>query len=224
MYDTFADEEEFRDLDRYFGEWAFSSLDLDRSYNTRELLHLWGKHLSGIKKSDGIVTSAYEHDVPIYCPSIADSSYGIALACAVDRHRKDVRLDVIGDVLETADIFHRSKNSGVIYLGGGVPKNFIQQTAVTADILPDDAPTGHKYAMQITADAPHWGGLSGCTFSEAESWGKINEKANTATVYGDVTLCLPFLATGLAQDAMELAIKRKKPRITFDGEVEVTYS
>lgn len=223
VYDTYADEEEFRVLDEYFGDWTLNTFDPRRSYNTREMFQLWGEHLSTIQKTEGIVTAAYKHQVPIYCPSFADSSYGIALAGATHRLKKTVHIDVVSDTLETAYLFSRSKQSGVIYLGGGVPKNFTNQTAVTADIISDDAPEGHKYAIQITADAPHWGGLSGCTFSEAESWGKINKDAKTAVIYADITLCLPLLATGLAQEAMGLAEARKKPRITFTPEVTVKY-
>jgi deoxyhypusine synthase len=223
VYDTYADEEEFRVLDEYFGDWVMNTFDPQKSYNTRELFYLWGEHLSGIQKSEGIVTAAYKHDVPIYCPSFADSSYGIALAGAVHRLKKKVHIDVVSDTLETAYLFSKSKQSGVIYLGGGVPKNFTNQTAVTADILSDDAPDGHKYAIQITADAPHWGGLSGCTFSEAESWGKINKDAKTGVIYGDITLCLPLLATGLAQEALGFAKARKKPHVSFEPEIRVEY-
>lgn len=223
MYDTYADEEEFRLLDEYFGDWAVNTLDPKENYNTRKLLSLWGKHLATKQKTEGILTAAAKYGVPVYCPALADSSYGIALAGAVHRLKKTVRVDVMDDALETAKLFGRLKQSGVIYIGGGVPKNFTNQSAVTADILFDDAPHGHKYAIQITADAPHWGGLSGCTFSEAESWGKINQQARTVAVYADATLCLPFLATGLAQEGLELARKRKKPQFAFDPEVTVEY-
>jgi deoxyhypusine synthase len=223
MYDTYADEEEFRLLDEYFGDWAMSTLDPKRGYSTREMFSLWGKHLVTMQKTEGIVTAAYKHGVPVYCPSFADSSYGIALAGAVHRLKKSVQIDVVSDTLETARLFGRSKQSGVIYIGGGVPKNFTNQSAVTADILFADAPDGHKYAIQITSDAPHWGGLSGCTFSEAESWGKINQQARTVAVYADATLCLPFLTVGLAQEGMQFARTRKKPQFTFDPEVKVEY-
>ena len=223
MYDTYADEEEFRLLDEYFGDWAMNTLDPKRGYSTREMFSLWGKHLATKQKTEGIVTAAYKHSVPVYCPSFADSSYGIALAGAVHRLKKSVQIDVVSDTLETARLFGRSKQSGVIYIGGGVPKNFINQSAVTADILFDDAPDGHKYAIQITADAPHWGGLSGCTFSEAESWGKINQQARTVAVYAVATLCLPFLTVCLAQEGMEFARTRKKPQFIFDPEIEVEY-
>jgi deoxyhypusine synthase len=223
MYDTYADEEEFRLLDEYFGDWAMSTLDPKRGYSTREMFSLWGKHLVTKQKTEGIVTAAYKHGVPVYCPSFADSSYGIALAGAVHRLKKSVQIDVVSDTLETARLFGRSKQSAVIYIGGGVPKNFTNQSAVTADILFADAPDGHKYAIQITSDAPHWGGLSGCTFSEAESWGKINQQARTVAVYADATLCLPFLTVGLAQEGMEFARTRKKPQFTFDPEVKVEY-
>jgi deoxyhypusine synthase len=97
--------------------------------------------------------------------------------------------------------------TGVIYVGGGTPKNFIQQTEVTAAILRGEC-AGHEYAIQITADAPQWGGLSGCTFQEAQSWGKIAAKAKMASVNADATIALPILASGLAQ----AGIRRKPPK------------
>jgi len=97
--------------------------------------------------------------------------------------------------------------TGVVYVGGGTPKNFIQQTEVTAAILRGSS-VGHEYAIQVTADAPHWGGLSGCTFQEAQSWGKIARKAKMAMVHVDSTIALPILASGLAQ----AGIKRKAPK------------
>jgi deoxyhypusine synthase len=223
IYDTYANENEFRRLEQMIDDWAHQNLDLARAYTTREFFYLWGEYLNGIKEADGIITSAYEAGVPIYCPSIADSSYGIALAERFKRDGKVVFFDVIGDVEETALLAAEAPQTGVIYLGGGVPKNFIQQAEVTAIIhLGFDSP-GHKFAIQITTDAPHWGGLSGCTFSEAESWGKINEEALTATCYCDVTIALPIIATGLAQDAEEMAQNRNKPAFQLGKKLEFSF-
>ncbi|HDS01615.1 MAG TPA: deoxyhypusine synthase [candidate division Zixibacteria bacterium] len=223
IYDTFANENEFRKLERLIDNWAHANLDLSRAYTTREFFYRWGEYLNSIKQADGIVTSAYESGVPIYCPSIADSSYGIALAERFKRNGKVVVFDVIGDVEETALLAARAPQTGVIYLGGGVPKNFIQQAEVTAIIhLGFDSP-GHKFAIQIITDAPHWGGLSGCTFSEAESWGKINGDALTATCYCDVTIALPIIATALAQDGEETARKRNKPAFDLGRKLEFSF-
>jgi len=223
IYDTFANENEFRDLEQYIDNWAHGNLDLSRNYTTREFFYRWGKHLNSVKKTDGIVTSCYEAGIPIYCPAIADSSYGIALAERFKRDGKVVFFDIIGDVEETALLAAEAPQTGVIYLGGGVPKNFIQQAEVTAIIYLDFDSPGHKYAIQITADAPHWGGLSGCTFSEAESWGKIREQADTVTCYADVTIAFPIIATALAQEAEELAANRKKPKFELGEKLEFSF-
>ena len=223
IYDTFASEDEFRQLEKVIIGWAYESLDLSRSYTTREFFYLWGQHLNSIKKADGIVTACFEAGIPIYCPAISDSSYGIALARRFGEKTDAVFFDMIGDVEETAILAAKAPQTGVIYLGGGTPKNFIQQSEVTANIHLDFDSPGHKFAIQITTDAPHWGGLSGCTFSEAESWGKINEKAATVSCYADVTIALPIIATALAQGAEDLAKKRKKASFKLGQKLEFNF-
>jgi deoxyhypusine synthase len=223
IYDTFADENEFRKLEKLIDTWSYQNLDLSRGYTTREFFYRWGEYLDSIKEVDGIITTAYKAGVPIYCPAIADSSYGIALAERFKRNGKILFFDIIGDVEETALLAARAPQSGVIYLGGGVPKNFIQQAEVTAIIHLGFESPGHKFAVQITTDAPHWGGLSGCTFSEAESWGKINGDAMTATCYSDITIALPIIATALAQDAEDIARNRKKPEFELGKKLEFSF-
>ena len=164
IYDTYADEDGFVRLDRHIGRWATKTLE-DRPYTTREFLHLLGKEANRVSKGEqGILSTAYRLSIPTYCPAIGDSSIGIGLAGRTPR----VMFDMIGDVEETADIA-ASAPTMVIYVGGGTPKNFIQQTEVTNMVLGRDA-EGHRYAIQFVVDAPHWGGLSGCTFEEAISW------------------------------------------------------
>ena len=197
IYDVYAVEEEFNDADRYIYDFA-GSLE-KRPYTTREFFSLLGKDLSkrkGKNAPEGIVSAAYKAGVPIYCPAVADSSIGISLA--LKNGAEHFIFDLIGDVKETAEMAAKAKDTGVIYVGGGTPKNFIQQTEVTATLMCKNV-EGHKYAVQITADAPHWGGLSGCTFEEAQSWGKIAKKATHATVNADATIALPFIVTALAQ-------------------------
>ncbi len=167
MYDTLVDEEEFREEDGFMGEFA-ASLDQSRPYTTREFLYLMGREISKRSKEDGIVTAAYKARIPLYCPAIADSSIGIGIA--ENRHpgKNQFTFDLVGDVLETARLASESPASGVVYFGGGTPKNFVQQSEVTATFM-RQAHNGHKYAVQVVTDAPHWGGLSGCTFEEAQS-------------------------------------------------------
>lgn len=207
IYDVFASEAEFRSLDDYITVFA-DTLDLDRPYTTRKFLYLLGQKISKDGERDGIVTSAYKAGVPIYCPAIGDSSIGIALAARTKGKR--FLFDIIADVQETALLSLKSEETAVIYIGGGTPKNFIQQVEVTACIWDRNA-GGHEYAIQVTQDAPHWGGLSGCTFDEAKSWGKIKKNAKMVTVYCDSTIALPLIVTAVEQKYRENIKKRERP-------------
>ncbi len=216
VYDTYADETEFRWLDKWVLNWSNEHFAGSRSYTTREYFHDLGEHLTDVQEEEGIVSAAYKAGVPIFCPAIADSSFGIALADYFD-DRKGFTFDLVRDVAETALIYSQSPETGVIYLGGGTPKNFIQQSSVIYDMYD----RGHKYAIQFTTDAPHWGGLSGCTFSEAKSWGKIQAKAKMVSVYVDATIALPIMTTALAQSAAESAARRQLPDLKLGRELRV---
>lgn len=211
VYDTYCSELTFRRIDSWVGQFAYGRLDVSRPYTTREFFYLLGGEVARRSKVEGMLTSAHNAKVPVYSPAVGDSSVGIGIATYQENAFQRFQFDVIGDVQETAYIAARSPNTGVIYLGGGTPKNFIQQAEVTASIHMGMEAPGHKYAVQITADAPHWGGLSGCTFEEAQSWGKIHKKARMATVYADVTVGLPIIAQALAQEGLKYARRRKKP-------------
>ena len=163
---------------------------------------------------DRIYIDAAEHHVPIYCPAVADSSIGIGIAVERYQNPFDFQFDVIKDVIETSKIVANAKLTGVIYLGGGTPKNFIQQTEVVVAIWGEEC-EGHKYAIQLTADAPHWGGLSGCTFVEAQSWGKIARDANMVSVATDVTNGLPILGAALHDKTKALNIQPRKQRFNI---------
>ncbi len=220
MYDTLADEEEFREHDAMVGRFA-ATLDQSRPYTTREFLNLLGKELSKRAKEDGILTAAYKARIPLYCPAVGDSSIGIGIA--ENRHlgKNQFTFDVIGDVLETARLAGESPASGVIYFGGGTPKNFVNQTEVTATFM-RQAHNGHKYAMQVITDAAHWGGLSGCTFEESQSWGKIAHDASMVTVHCDSTIAMPMLVSALSENA-GLIRKRKKPVFDMGRTLRFTF-
>ena len=220
IYDTLADEEEFRQADEMIGKFA-ASLDQSRAYTTREFLYLLGRQLAKNAKEDGIVTTAAKARVPLYCPAIGDSSIGIGIAENRFLGQNRFTFDVVGDVLETAHLAADSPASGVIYFGGGTPKNFVNQTEVTATFL-RQSHNGHKYAVQIITDAAHWGGLSGCTFQEAQSWGKIAHDASMVDVHCDSTIALPMLVTALSEN-MGLVRKRKKPAFDMGRELKFTF-
>jgi deoxyhypusine synthase len=218
MYDVLADEEKFREHDQWIGRFA-ASLDQTRPYTTREFLNLLGTELGKGAKEDGIVSAAAKAGIPLYCPAVADSSIGIGIAANRYAGKNRFTFDVIGDVVETARIAAESKNTGVIYFGGGTPKNFIQQTEVTAIIM-NAGVTGHKFAVQVVTDAPHWGGLSGCTFEEAQSWGKIQKDASMVTCHCDSTIAMPILVSALLQQK-DLVKKRRRPKFTMGRELKI---
>ena len=220
MYDTLADEAEFREEDEWVGQFA-SRLDQSRAYTTREFLYLLGEEVSKHAKAEGMVTAAYRAGIPLYCPAIADSSIGIGIAQNRYFGRNSFMFDVVQDVVETSLITARSPNTGVVYFGGGTPKNFIQQAEVTAIMIKSDV-SGHKYALQVVTDAPHWGGLSGCTFEEAQSWGKIAKDARMVSCHCDATIGMPMLVTALSQHP-ELFENRRRPSFQMGRDFDVRF-
>lgn len=220
IYDVFAKSSEFIETDTLVAEFS-QNLDQDTAYTTREYFFLLGKRLLEMGKKEGILTSAAKAHLPIYCPAIIDSSFGLALGA--HRIEKGGRLlfDLVKDVIEITQIVASAKSSGIIFVGGGTPKNFIQQAEILYSIIGQWLP-GHKYAIQITTDAPHWGGLSGSTFEEAQSWGKIGQQARKVTVYCDATVALPFLVTAVAERNKENVKKRSKPVFLLGEELEIS--
>jgi deoxyhypusine synthase len=214
MYDVLADEEKFREHDQWIGRFA-ASLDQSRPYTTREFLYLLGLELGKHCKEDGIVSAAAKAGIPLYCPAVADSSIGIGIAANRYAGGNKFTFDVIGDVVETARIVAESEATG----GGGTPKNFVQQTEVTAIIM-NTGVTGHKYAVQCVTDAAHWGGLSGCTFEEAQSWGKIAKDASMVTCHSDSTIAMPILVSALLEQK-DLVANRHRPTFTMGRELAV---
>jgi Deoxyhypusine synthase len=180
-------------------------VDANKVYSSREFLWKFGSFLYS-KNINSIVTSAYLRSMPIYSPALADSGYGIALSKLKIYDKKLIAIDATLDLVELSKLIAFSKKTGVIYIGGGVPKDFVQIATISAPFygLENDRKP-HNYAIQITTDSPQWGGLSGCTLEEAVSWGKISSDANKITVYCDATIALPFLVHGI----LEKKIKRK---------------
>ena len=218
MYDVLADEVKFREHDQWIGEFA-AGLDQSRPYTTREFLYKLGCELSKVGVEKGIVSSAARAGMPLYCPAIGDSSIGIGVAENRFRGRNRLLFDVVGDVLEITRVAAESPNTGVIYFGGGTPKNFVQQTEVVALIM-NTGKQGHKYAVQVVTDSPHWGGLSGCTFEEAQSWGKIAKDARMVNCHCDSTIAMPLLVSALAEQADRFQ-HRWKPRFEMGPEMKI---
>jgi len=190
IYDVFVSEIELHKADLHISEFV-KKLDPKKRYSSRELMQMVGKGLPDTT----ILGAAHKAGVPIFVPALGDSSWGIGMVIAY-REGKKVMVDQIKDVDEITKIVERSSKTGVIYIGGGVPKNFIQQTEVIAELIGDYS-GGHSYAIQYTTDAPHWGGLSGCTFEEAISWGKVAKEASKVQVFSDATITVPVVVQAL---------------------------
>ena len=211
FYDVYADEMQYRKLENTIYKFA-NTLDDRRTYSTREFLYQFGEYLSR-RGVDSIVAAAYESKVPVYSPGLIDSGYGVALSLLSRQKDKMIRLDQTKDMEELAQIAERTKRTGVVYLGGGVPKDTIQLSTIIKSLAKGGKEeTPHEYAIQITADSPQWGGLSGCTLEEAVSWGKISSGAKKATLYADITLALPIVAHAINE---KVAKRRYPPNLSW---------
>ena len=217
VYDTYASEEEFISNDNWIAEFA-CTLETTRSYTTREFLHLLGGHLWKTTGRDGILTAAFRANVPIFCPAIADSSIGMGLSQARQKKAGAGYIDTIGDIVESANLVIRRPRTASVVLGGGTPKNFINQASVQAEFYSDEV-GGHRYALQIVTDVPHFGGASGSSLEEAQSWGKLATDSAKVSVQADATIALPLLASALATSARPLLAARRKPEFTLASRV-----
>ena len=212
IYDTYVDEEKFWDTDLWVGRFADTLPP--GNYSSREFL--W--HLSGaVKDTQSILYTARKRGIPVFAPALNDSSIGIGLTDHYHRcktkNRGGIHIDSIRDNYELTQLVVRSKRTAAIYIAGGVPKNYINDSVVMAYIFNRDT-GGHKYALQLTTDVPHWGGLSGSTLSEATSWGKVSKRATTAMAFVEPTASLPLVAGY----ALAKKLGKKRARIAYEWE------
>lgn len=197
IYDTYIDEEELQAVDHTIGDIA-DSIE-PGLYSSRRFIRQMGKYLSeNGKKEKSVVRLAYEHDVPIFCPAFSDSSAGFGLVKhQVERIKAGkpyVSIDSVADFRELTDIKMQGGESGLLMVGGGVPKNFIQDTVVCAEILGyEDCPV-HKYAVQITVADVRDGACSSSTLKEAASWGKVSTVLEQM-VFAEATTVMPLIAS-----------------------------
>jgi len=193
IYDTFIDEDELRVCDETIKQIA-DSLE-PRPYSSREFITRMGAYLSEQGSSrDSVVLAAYECGVPIFCPAFSDSSAGLGIVLHYKERgeRPKTSFDSAKDFYELTQVKIHNPVTGLLMLGGGVPKNFAQDVVVAADIMGEDSPM-HKYAIQITVADERDGALSGSTLKEASSWGKV-DTVYEQMVYSEATLAVPLLA------------------------------
>ncbi|MBD3225138.1 MAG: deoxyhypusine synthase [Caldithrix sp.] len=195
IYDTYIDEEELRICDETVSRIC-DELD-KKPYSSRAFIEYMGQYLDhhdeySKSRGDSIVYQCYKKGVPVFCPAFSDSSAGFGLIHH-QYHAKGpkVTIDSAADFLELTQIKLKHKESGIFMVGGGVPKNFIQDVVVATEILEQDAPM-HKYAIQITVADERDGALSGSTLKEASSWGKV-QTTYEQMVYAEATLAFPLI-------------------------------
>ncbi len=217
IYDTYIDEEDLQACDKTIFEIA-QSLE-KRPYSSREFIKEMGRWLSegNAKKKDSLVQLAYEHDVPIFCPAFTDSSAGFGLVLhQVKNPKKHLTIDSIADFRELTDIKIKAGTTGLLMIGGGVPKNFVQDTVVCAEILGEEVEM-HKYAVQITVADSRDGACSSSTLKEACSWGKV-DIAYEQMVYAEATSVVPLLASDAYHRGYWKERKKRKYATLFDKE------
>ena len=193
IYDTYIDEDELQNCDRTIGEIADSLKP--KAYTSREFIHELGKYLkSNSKKTDSLIEIAYDNHVPIFCPAFTDSSAGFGLVMHQERNpEKHITIDSIKEFRELTEIKIQSNVSGLMMIGGGVPKNFIQDTVICAELLNKKVEM-HKYAVQITVADSRDGACSSSTLKEASSWGKV-DTTEEQMVFAEATSVMPLIAS-----------------------------
>jgi len=224
-YDAYGKETDYRKMEDLLTEFMLT-LKPDFMYSSMELLHLLGKWLSA-KRIKSIAAVAAENGVPIFCPAISDSAYGEAFLMAKNKGH-DIMVDQVKDFYQFVSIGEKTRDVGVVYIGGGVPKDFTQLLAISLSPKTMDQKVPerkgflrktikeyyypHRYAIQITTDSPQWGGLSGCTLEEAISWGKISSGGKRITCYCDATIALPIITHTLNE---RIEFRRKAPDLSW---------
>jgi deoxyhypusine synthase len=214
VYDALMDDQEINQVIHLLSKVPDELKE--KVVSSRRYLEVLGRR---IKDEGSILKAASRYGVPVFVPALSDSSIGIGLTFL--HHQKKapsegILIDQIRDSFEIAQLKKMASVTGAIYIGGGVPKNYIQQLGPVSELL-FQKESGHRYAFQITTDDPKWGGLSGCTFEEAKSWGKIEKRSSYAAVYMDATVALPLLVGAVLQEG-KVYRKRKRRRFLWEGD------
>ncbi|RLM57016.1 deoxyhypusine synthase [Halobellus sp. Atlit-31R] len=198
IYNVYLPQEHFALFESHLRENVFPAVE--RRVSIQEFTAELGRANAeqnaarDVDEDAGIAAAAYEHDVPIYCPAIQDSVLGIQ--AWIYSQTSEFGLDALGDMTHLSDLAFEAEQAGAMVVGGGVPKNYVLQTMLT---IPD----AYDYAVQLTMDPDHTGGLSGATLDEARSWGKLEKSARNATVVGDATITLPLVVAAARERAAE---------------------
>ena len=209
IYDTYIDEEQLQACDKTICEIANKLIP--KTYTSREFIKEIGKYLKkNSKKKGSLIEVAYDHNVPIFCPAFTDSSAGFGLVMHQEQNpNKHITIDSIREFRELTEIKLKSKASGLLMVGGGVPKNFVQDTVVCAELLGKKVDM-HKYAIQVTVADTRDGACSSSTLKEARSWGKV-DTSKDQMVFAEATSVLPLIVS----DAYHKGFWKQRSRKNF---------
>jgi deoxyhypusine synthase len=211
LYDTFIDEEKYWKTDLAVSQFADSLSG--KSLSSRAFLAILAEKAR--KDPGSILGACARRGVPLFVPALNDSSIGIGLTEHYHRMKKSGRkpmtISSIRDNYELTQIVVQSPATAALYVSGGVPKNYINDSIVMSYIFGIDT-GGHRYAIQVTTDAPHWGGLGGSTLSEATSWGKVSKKASHEMAFVETSVALPLLYGY----ALQKKAARGRKRLSFE--------
>ncbi len=185
IYDVFMPDEVYEGLEK-FCKKVFAKMPKEEM-DIKEFLWLLGKE---VPKEDSILRICAEKKIPIFCPALSDSGIGLQVWGYMQEHQ--IKVSAFADLKQIIDITWTSEKNGVIYIGGGVPKNYVQQAL-------QFAPTSASYAVQITTDRPEPGGSSGAELREGISWGKLDRKAKYVNVTCDATIALPLISAAVKE-------------------------
>lgn len=223
FYDIYGKESDYMEMTELISR-IIDNLNKNKIYSSRSLLNLIGKELH-IRNYETILGVAAKKEIPVFCPAFIDSPIGDALLISKAKNF-DINVNAVQDYSEFMGLNKNVEETGIFLIGGGVPKDFIQLFSVTGSLMfakrkvpgrkqkvkrknMDESYYPHKYAVQITTDSPQWGGLSGCTFEEAISWGKEKKHNRNVQCFCDATIALPILVQALS----EKRIKRKAKKL-----------
>ena len=190
MYDSYMPNKVYEVLEDFFKENFDSFKDLR---TVKDFLWTIGKLMPSTHKS--ILRTCYVKKIPIFCPAISDSGIGLMIWGQIARGRK-IETNTFEDLREILKIAWDAKKAGVFYVGGGVPKNYIQQAM-------QFSPKAAEYGIQITTDRPEFGGSSGAELKEGISWGKMNPEGTFVNVTCDATIAFPLLIAGAFWDKIK---------------------
>jgi len=209
IYDTYIDEEQLQTCDKTIRDIA-DNLE-PKPYTSREFIREIGKYLkTNAKKKGSLIEAAYDNKVPIFCPAFTDSSAGFGLVMHQEKNPNNhLTIDSVREFRELTEIKIKSKTSGLLMIGGGVPKNFVQDTVICAELLGKKIDM-HKYAVQITIADTRDGACSSSTLKEASSWGKVNI-SKEQMVFAEATSVLPLIAS----DAYHRGYWKQRERKNF---------